>query len=111
MALYSQNMFEIAIELAGVDPSYDDMAAKFVDHFLWIADAMNHTGPNGMWDEEDGFYCDVLRFPDGRAARLKVRSMVGLLPICATLVFESWQREKVPHTSPLRSRFAFGLIG
>ncbi len=98
MALYCQNMFEIAIELTGVDASYDDMAAKFVDHFLWIANAMNRVGPHGMWDEEDGFYYDVLRFPNGCATRLKVRSMVGLLPLCATTVFEPWQRERVPHT-------------
>ena len=63
MALYCQNMFEICVELAAFDPSYDDMAAKFVDHFLWIASAMNHMGPSGMWDEEDGFYYDVLRLP------------------------------------------------
>ena len=57
---------------------------------------MNQTGPDGMWDEEDGFYYDVLRHPDGRAERLKVRSMVGLLPLCATTVIEPWQRERVP---------------
>jgi hypothetical protein len=57
---------------------------------------MNQTGPDGMWDEEDGFYYDVLRLPDGSARRLKVRSMVGLLPLCATSVIEPWQRERVP---------------
>ena len=57
---------------------------------------MNRVGPNGMWDEEDGFYYDVLRSPDGTAARLKVRSMVGLLPLCATTIIEPWQRERVP---------------
>ncbi len=57
---------------------------------------MNQTGPDGMWDEEDGFYYDVLRLPDGSASRLKVRSMVGLLPLCATSVIEPWQREVVP---------------
>ena len=82
MALFCQNMSEIAIELAAADPSYADMATKFIDHFLWIAKAMNQVGPDGMWDEEDGFYYDILRYPDGRAA-LKVRSMVGLLPLCA----------------------------
>ena len=69
---------------------------KFLEHFLWIGRAMNHVGPDGMWDEEDGFYYDVLRLPDGRAIRLKVRSMVGLLPLCATTVIEPWQRERVP---------------
>jgi hypothetical protein len=97
MALFSQNMLEIAIELAAHEAGYfDDVAAKFGEHFLWIARAMNHAGPGGMWDEDDGFYYDVLRLPDGRAARLKVRSMVGLLPLCATTVIEPWQREAVP---------------
>ncbi len=98
MALYSQNMLEMSVELATIDPSYDDMAAKFVDHFLWIACGMNHLGPSGMWDEQDGFYYDVLRYPDGSASRLKVRSMVGLLPLCATTVIEPWQRELIPQT-------------
>jgi len=73
------------------------MAEKFVDHFLWTGKAMNKVGADGMWDEADGFYYDVLRLPDGRASRLKVRSMVGLLPICATTVVEPWQRERMPH--------------
>jgi hypothetical protein len=97
MALFSQNMIELGIELAAHDSDYDDLAAKFADHFLLIAHAMNQMGPAGMWDEEDGFYYDVLRFPDGTATRLKVRSMVGLLPVCATTVFEAWQRETIPH--------------
>jgi len=96
VSMFCQNMLEIATELAAHDPSYEDMAIKFADHFLWIARAMNQTGPEGMWDEEDGFYYDVLRLPDGRAKRLKVRSMVGLLPLCATTVIEPWQRERVP---------------
>jgi len=94
MALFCQNMGEIATELAAYDASYSDMAAKFIDHFLWIAHAVNQT--SGMWDEEDGFYYDVLRMPDGHATRLKVRSLVGLLPMCATTVVEGWQREQVP---------------
>jgi hypothetical protein len=96
VALFCQNMAEISIELAAHDPFYEDMAVKFGDHFLWIARAMNQAGPEGMWDEEDGFYYDVLRRPDGSAQRLKVRSMVGLLPLCATTVIEPWQRERVP---------------
>jgi hypothetical protein len=95
MALFCQNMMELAIELAGYDPVYGDLAGKFADHFLWIAAAMNKPGGNGMWDEEDGFYYDLLRLPDGSSTRLKVRSMVGLLPICATTVIEPWQRERV----------------
>ncbi len=95
MALYSQNMLEIAVELAAHDPAYEDLAANFAMHFVLIARAMNDIGPEGMWDEEDGFYYDVLRRPDGGATRLKVRSMVGLLPLCATTVVEKWQRERV----------------
>jgi hypothetical protein len=101
MALFCQNMLEIGAELAATDPSYEDMAVKFADHFLWIARAMNQIGPEGMWDEDDGFYYDVLRLPDGNARRLKVRSMVGLLPICATTVIEPWQREQVPHLAAI----------
>ena len=56
MCLFSQNMAELALELASSDPAYDDFVAKFLDHFLWIAMAMNRPGPDGMWDEEDGFY-------------------------------------------------------
>jgi hypothetical protein len=106
MALFCQNMLDIAVELAGDDPSYEDMVTKFVDHFLWIANALNHVGEGGMWDEEDGFYYDVLRRPDGSSARLKVRSLVGLLPLCATTTFEAWQRERVPQATQLiRERF------
>jgi len=96
MALFCQNMLEIATEIAGTDPTFDDMAVKFVDHVLSIGNALNRPGPEGMWDDEDGFYYDVLRLPDGSARRLKVRSLVGLLPMCATTVTEAWQRERVP---------------
>jgi hypothetical protein len=95
MALYSQNMIEIAAELAAYDPAYEDLAANFVVHFVLIAHAMNQVGPDGMWDEEDGFYYDVLRTPGGGTTRLKVRSMVGLLPLCAATVIEKWQRDRV----------------
>jgi len=98
VAMFCQNMFEMAIELAAKDSSYQDMVTKFADHFLWIARAMNQTGSEGMWDEEDGFYYDVLRLPDGTARRLKVRSMVGLLPLCAVTVIEPWQRELIPRS-------------
>ena len=96
MALFSQNMLELAVELAALDPTYEGMVCKFVDHFYYIAAAMNRTGEGGMWDETDGFYYDVLRLPDGSARRLAVRSMVGLLPMCATTVIEKEQRERVP---------------
>jgi hypothetical protein len=105
MALFCQNMVEISLELAAHEQSYEDLAVKFAEHFLWIAAALNRVGPDGMWDEEDGFYYDVLRLPDGRATRLKVRSMVGLLPLCATTVVEAWQRDRVPRFSTrLRER-------
>jgi hypothetical protein len=100
VALFCQNMIELSVELAAVDPSFQDMSLKFLEHFLWIANGMNHTGTDGMWDEEDGFYYDVLRRPDGSSCRLKVRSLVGLLPLCATTVIEQWQRERVPRIMP-----------
>jgi hypothetical protein len=96
MALFSQNMLELAFELTGHDPTYEPMITKFAEHFSYIARGMNRPGQDGMWDEEDGFYYDILRLPDGSATRLKVRSMVGLLPLCATTVTEKWQRERVP---------------
>jgi hypothetical protein len=101
VSLFSQNMFEISIELASHDKLYEDMSLKFAEHFMWIARAMNQTGSEGMWDEEDGFYYDVLRLPDGRTERLKVRSMVGLLPLCATTVIEPWQRERAPRVAKI----------
>ena len=96
MALFTQNMGDLAIELAAHDPTYETLVEKFIDHFLWIAAGMNGPGEDGMWDEEDGFYYDMLVLPDGRATRLKVRSLVGLLPLCATTVIEPWQRARVP---------------
>src|SRR6266850_1861563 len=81
MALYAQNMAEMAAEIATYDPAYEDFAAKFVEHVFWIAVAANRVGTDGLWDEEDGFYYDLLRLPDGTGARLKVRSIVGLLPL------------------------------
>jgi hypothetical protein len=88
MAFYAQNMLELALELALHDPVYEDMALKFIEHFFWIAGAMDRMGETAdeLWDEEDGFFYDVLRLPDGTAMRLKVRSLVGLLPLCATSV-------------------------
>jgi hypothetical protein len=97
MALFTQNMAELAMEIAAHDPIYEDMVLKFTEHFYYIASAMNRPGTaDGMWDEEDGFYYDLLCLPDGSATRLKVRSMVGLLPLCATTVIEKWQRERIP---------------
>jgi len=67
-----------------------------MDHLLWIGHAISKVGPEGLWDEADGFFYDVLRLPDGSATRLKVRSMVGLLPLCATSITEPWQRHRAP---------------
>jgi hypothetical protein len=101
VAMFAQNMLEIAVELAAHDKFYESVSLKLAEHFLWIAHAMNGAGPEGMWDEEDGFYYDILRLPNGTAARLKVRSMVGLLPLCATTVIEPWQRERVPRVTEM----------
>jgi hypothetical protein len=96
VALFCQNMLEIAFELAAHDQTYEELAANYAMELLLIAHAMNGMGPDGMWDEEDGFCYDVLRLPDGNAMRLKIRSIVGLLPLCATTATEKWQRERVP---------------
>lgn len=97
MVLFCQNMLEIAVELAMEDPEYADMSLKFLEHFLWIASAMGHVGEEtGMWDEVDGFYYDVMRLPDGKSQRLKVRSMVGLLPLCAATTFDGEGIKRYP---------------
>jgi hypothetical protein len=99
MAFYAQMMLRIAIELAPRDPAYDQMAAKFFEHMLWIVAAMDKVGEQNdeLWDEQDGFLYDVLRFPDGQAMRLKVRSMVGLLAICACIVVDQETLTHVPN--------------
>jgi hypothetical protein len=97
MALFCQNMLEIGVEIATQDPMFEELATGIINQFVFIARAMNGMGADGMWDEEDGFYYDMLRLPDGSATRLKVRSVVGLLPICAVTVVEPWQRERVPN--------------
>jgi hypothetical protein len=98
MALYCQNMLEIALELSLHDSAYEDLAGKFLEHFFWIAAAMDRVGDNQdeLWDEEDGFFYDLLRLPDGSAQRIKVRSLVGLLPLCATTVVSREIIEKNP---------------
>jgi hypothetical protein len=106
MALFCQNMLEIAAELAMHRPSYIEMCQKFLEHFLWIAGALSHAGQDvGMWDEEDGFFYDVLRLPDGRSERMKVRSMVGLLPLCAVTVFEGGLLKRYPELIPRMKTF------
>jgi len=90
MAFYCQTMLEIALILCEYDEMYEEIAFKFVQHYARIAYAMDRVGEHAdeMWDEQDGFYYDLLRLPDGHAMRLKVRSMVGLLPLAASTVFE-----------------------
>ena len=84
MALYCQSMLELSIELMAKEPEYEGMALKFLEHFLYISAAMERG--DGMWDDEDGFFYDQLRLPDGSSQRLRVRSMVGLIPLCAVTV-------------------------
>ena len=98
MALFSQNMLELALALSKDDPDYTDFVFKFVEHFFWIAAAVDPIGdhPDEMWDDEDGFFYDVLRRPDGTGERLKVRSLVGLLPLCATTVISASVLEENP---------------
>ena len=91
MAMYTLNLLAIALELALEDPSYEDVASKFWEHFLYIADAINHIGgeQQAMWHEEDGFYYDVLCKPDGGQVPLRIRSMVGLIPLFAVQTLET----------------------
>jgi hypothetical protein len=98
MAMYTLNMLSMALELAGTDPVYEDVATKFGEHFIYIVNAMNHVGHSGvqMWDEEDGFYYDVLHFPDCTHFPLKVRSMVGLIPLFAVEAIEADVMERLP---------------
>jgi hypothetical protein len=98
MAMFAQQMFEMGLELAQEDPAYERLAHKFLEHFLWIAGSMDRVGDNQdeLWDEEDGFFYDVLNMPNGDATRLKVRSMVGLLPLCAVSVVPESYLERFP---------------
>ena len=90
MAFYCQNMLEIAVILADHDPMYEDIAFRFLEHFVWITYAMDRIGEHHdeMWDSQDGFFYDLLHLPNGDAIRIKLRSMVGLLPLCASTVFK-----------------------
>jgi len=91
MAFYCLCMLEIALILTEYDAVYEEIAGRFVEQFAWITYAMDHVGGRGdqMWDSADGFFYDLLHFPNGDAMRLKIRSMVGLLPLCAANVFEA----------------------
>ncbi|WP_349607214.1 glucosidase [Cupriavidus sp. DF5525] len=98
MVFFSEQMLRIAVELALQEPLYEEFVEKFFQHTVFIAGALDRVGERNdeMWDEEDGFFYDVLRFPDGSATRLKVRSIVGLLPLAAVAVFEEDILVKLP---------------
>jgi hypothetical protein len=96
MAFFAQMMLDMALELALVDPTYEDVAIKFYQHVVSIAAAMNHPGQEGLWDEEDGFFYDVLRVPGQFTTRLKVRSIVGLLPLCAVTIYRPEVLQRLP---------------
>ncbi len=98
MAMYTLNLLAIALELASENPAYEDVASKFWEHFIYIAHAMNHVGHSGMglWDDQDGFYYDWLHMPDGNNVPLKVRSMVGLIPLFAVETLEPELLNRMP---------------
>ena len=107
MAMFSQNMLELCLTLLDHDSSYEGFVLKFIERFFWIAAAMDPVGdhPDEMWDEEDGFFYDVLRLPDGTGTRIKVRSLVGLLPLCATTVIEPEILERYPEVAARAGAF------
>jgi hypothetical protein len=98
MGMYCLNMLAMALELAKDDPAYEDVASKFFEHFVYIARAMNDFGSGGvsLWDEEDGFYYDVLHLPNGDEHFLKIRSMVGLIPLFAVETLEPEIIDRLP---------------
>jgi len=105
MAFYCSTMLSMALELARDDPSYEDIASKFFEHFVAIADAMNTLGGSGLWDEQDGFYYDQLHV-DGITMPMRVRSMVGLIPLFAVEVLE---QERIDATPGFRKRMEWFL--
>ena len=96
VAMFCLNMLRMAIELARKRPVYEDIASKFFEHFLLIANAMNNEGESGLWDAGDGFYYDRIRFADGRNEPLRIRSMVGLIPLFAVETIEQEAMEELP---------------
>ncbi len=96
MAMYCLIMLRMAIELTPHDQAYEDIASKFFEHFLYIASAMNRLGDHGLWDDKDGFFYDWLRLPDGRKIPLRVRSLVGLIPLFAVMTIDQAAIEKMP---------------
>ncbi|MBC8506296.1 MAG: glucosidase [Chloroflexi bacterium] len=97
MGMYCLNMLAMALELSRTRPEYEDMATKFFEHFVYIAEAISHKcGAKGLWDEEDGFYYDIIHTPDDRHLPLKIRSFVGLIPLYAVEVLEPALLDKLP---------------
>jgi hypothetical protein len=98
MAMYTLNLLAIALELSEEDSAYEDVASKFWEHFIYIAHAMDNLGEDGvgLWDEQDGFFYDVLRLPDGTHYPMKVRSMVGLIPLFAVETLEPELLDRLP---------------
>jgi hypothetical protein len=108
MAMFSLNMMRIAMELACSMPAYEDMAIKFSDHYFYIAGAMANMGDDenlGLWDDEDSFYYDLIRLPNGNGHRLKLRSLVGLLPLIAVEVIKEEQWSKLEKLKNHMQRF------
>ena len=98
MAFYAQCMLDMALELAVIDPTYEELAIKFYEHLISIAAAINkNEAEDSLWDQEDGFFYDVLRVPGKFTTRLKVRSIVGLLPLCAVSVYTPEMVQKLPN--------------
>src|SRR5208282_5371335 len=95
MAFYCTTLLAMALELASMNPAYEDVASKFFEHFVAIADSMNSLGGSGLWNEEEGFYCDQLQV-DGTMIPLRIRSIVGIIPLFAVEVLESEVIEKLP---------------
>jgi hypothetical protein len=96
MAFYCTTMLAIAMELANYDPAYEDVASKFFEHFMAITDAMNSLGGSGLWDEEDGFYHDQLRTIGHETIPLKIRSIVGVIPLFAITILKEELIERLP---------------
>lgn len=98
MALYCLNMMNMALEIAKSDKSFEDVATKFLEHFVYIAESINQIGEDGvgLWDDSDGFYYDLLHLPNGRYERVKIRSLVGLSPLFAVSVISADTLEQVP---------------
>ena len=96
MAFFCSTMMAMALELAEGDPVYEDIASKFFEHFIAITDAMNHMGGNGLWDEQDGFYYDQLYHADGHSEPVRLRSIIGIIPLFAVEFIEEGRLDQLP---------------